>query len=238
MAVDMPRLACRVESVTPPNRAINLPAAPERSAAAGHRQRWAHSMHKMRIGRWYVVALAWLCLWGTSALAADCGLELEVTALTNRVDASEWGMVPGETLRVILRNKGKEALTLVRPGAGSSAGWRTPILTWEVELHGGVYEEPSLWRCGNINPLRPGEVFEFAPGAMLDLSDQVPGIYVDKKGVYSVALRFQNDPTLEWGGIPLGKHDEAEMERVRHSSSCVVRSNVISFEVSAVRGQE
>src|SRR5262249_657707 len=86
---------------------------------------------------------------------------------TKPVIAVEWkGLTPGRkkaqyprSSAEVVNRPGRE-ITLVKPGDGSDCGWRTPVITWTVE---GVKPRGVL-RCGNVNPLRPNEVFTLKPG--------------------------------------------------------------------------
>jgi hypothetical protein len=130
-----------------------------------------------------------------------------------------------------ITNDGKSAVTLVTPGDGSFMGRRTPRLSWLVaDADGNPVVRGPLVGCGNINALRAGEVFELHPGESADLVRWLGGPYLET-GVYRVRLRYENDPSLVWGGIPLGDHDAAEMKRVRASTRCNLVSNEIVFEV-------
>src|SRR5438067_2030418 len=101
-------------------------------------------------------------------------------------------MKRGQDVRweVSIINHGQQAVTLVQPGDGSDCGWRTPVIEWvingKVEGAGRLIEEVSKAdspvrkpvlkpaclspdfarsdRCGNINALKPDEVFVLKPG--------------------------------------------------------------------------
>src|SRR5258708_7501230 len=84
------------------------------------------------------------------------------------------GQYPRFTVEIVNRS-GRE-ITLVRPGDGSDCGWRTPVVLWAVE---GI-KPGRLARCGNVNPLRPDEVFTLKPGQRASLGGwvglpQLPG---------------------------------------------------------------
>ncbi|MCC7074940.1 MAG: hypothetical protein IT383_26755 [Deltaproteobacteria bacterium] len=137
-----------------------------------------------------------------------------------------------------LVNLSSTTLVLVEPGDGSEMGWRTPILTWTIEpLDDAARASATLaesWGrfCGNINALGANEVFELAPGARHTFGPWVSSPHPRGPGRWRVSLRYQNQPTLAWGGVPLGEHDGTAMQRVRASSAVDVTSNAIEIEVS------
>src|SRR5262245_43765851 len=61
-------------------------------------------------------------------------------------------------LSVTVVNHGGQEVILVEPGDGSDWGWRTPVIEWSS----------STWfrgpRCGNVNALKPEDVFTLKPG--------------------------------------------------------------------------
>jgi hypothetical protein len=133
-----------------------------------------------------------------------------------------------------LVNESAETVTLVTAGDGSASGWRTPTLRWEV-TGGGRLSAESLVRCGNINPLRKGEVFELATGKARALGPWVPAIHGIGPGTYRLRLSYVNDPSLEWQGVALGPHDVGEMARVRASTACRADSNEVTLTVQPQR---
>jgi len=52
-----------------------------------------------------------------------------------------------------------------------------------------------------------------------------------KPGKYRVRFEYENRPWMEWAGIPFGRHDEEEMQRVRQSTACKLSSNEVIFTV-------
>lgn len=137
-----------------------------------------------------------------------------------------------------LTNISSTTLVLVEPGDGSEMGWRTPMLTWSIEpldeAARASVKQPESWGrfCGNINALRSGEVFTLAPGARRTLTTWLGAPHPRGPGRWRVSLRYQNQPTLEWGGVPLGDHDADTMKRVRASSAADVTSNALEIVVS------
>ena len=164
-------------------------------------------------------------------------MKLEVRPKHDKVDASEYGAVASRDFEIRLTNLGSAPITLVEPGDGSDGGRRTPIMKWSIELIGGTHEPPELTGCGNINVLRPDEVFELQPGEGRLLGEWVPDVWVTQEGRYRLRLRYENDPNLQWGGIPLGEHDAEAMRRVQNSTPCVAVSNDVSIEVTRVPKQ-
>ena len=69
-------------------------------------------------------------------------------------------VAPGDWLKfsAVLVNEGREPVTVVLPGDGSTVGWRTPVVRWNPATPAGGR------RCGNINVLEPEEVVRSIPG--------------------------------------------------------------------------
>ena len=135
------------------------------------------------------------------------------------------GEFPRFTAEVV--NRSNKEIVLVRPGDGSDCGWRTPVLSWMVE---GVKPQ-RLARCGNINALKPNEVFLLKPGERASLGEWIGFPRLPGPGTYTVRLRFENKPDLKWSGLPLGKHDEAAMARVKASTPAAAESNAVRIIV-------
>ncbi len=171
----------------------------------------------------------------SDAQSSGCSADLTVQARTRSVDVSNTGMLPPEVFQVTIRNRGTETVTLVEPGDGSEVGWRTPILTWQVELVGAVHASPPYVRCGNINVLRPQEVFDLKPGESHVLTHLVPAVRVTRSGTYKLRLRYENNPLLKWSGVPLAQHDPDAMQRVRQSTPCIAVSDQAVVTVTGIQ---
>jgi len=111
-----------------------------------------------------------------------------------------------------LVNQGTSNVTLVKPGDGSAHGWRTPVITWQLD--GKVYK---VARCGNINALEADEVIVLKSGERRTFHGWVSGPYVDKlpPGVHRLSVEYDHRPDMKWRGIPLGEHDPETMKRIR-----------------------
>lgn len=157
-----------------------------------------------------------------------CGVELQLRARAEVLEVEHQQLDTWHGLEVELVNVSDRAVTLVMPGDGSSVAWRTPILRWSVSP---APETPQMVRCGNINHLRPGEVFTLAPGERRRLREWVPPVFGVTSGTYTLRLSYINDPALKWRGVELGPHDPAEMQRVRASTPCRVVSNDLQIAV-------
>lgn len=167
-------------------------------------------------------------------------LALAIATLAAPVLEAELRLTPGNGrvgAELTLINLSSTPLVLVEPGDGSEIGWRTPILTWIIEplddvARASAARTESRGRgCGNINPLRASEVFTLAPGARHAFGPWVSSPHPRGPGRWRVALRYQNQPSLEWGGLPLGEHDAEAMRRVRASSAVDVTSNSLEIVV-------
>src|SRR5262249_49512808 len=121
-------------------------------------------------------------------------------------------------LTLTLVNQGPHTLTLVEPGDGSNEGWRTPVLTWSPR-------PPDYARCGNISPLKPGEVFTLEPGQRKVLGGWARPPLPLPPGRHKLSVCYENVPHLRWSGLGLGEHDPETMDRVRRSDRVRVVSN-------------
>jgi hypothetical protein len=146
-------------------------------------------------------------------------------------------------LTATITNKGKQPVTLVRPGDGSGDGWRTPIVQMSmipvVDKSGNLKASRPVeatpekrGRCGNINPLKADEVFKVAPGQTTKLTNWHQRLHDIRPGRYSVVFLYANRPAMPWRGLPLGKHDAGAMRRVRNSTECSLVSNSIFITVT------
>lgn len=169
----------------------------------------------------------------SSALEAQpraCDLRLEFTETSNTTTRFP--------AKVRLKNLGKSDLTLVMPGDGSSFQWRTPIVGWSFLPADSKEEHPRQpprrrdLRCGNINPLKPDDVFTLKPGETKELTQWIAYPYRLLPGKYRVVFYHSNVPELEWSGVPLGKHDADAMRRIRHSTPIALVSNEVLLEIA------
>jgi hypothetical protein len=174
--------------------------------------------------------------------SAECPVALSVECAPSHIDVTpqfqrnaegqtvEYALLSPGTFQVTLRNLGSQAVTLVHPGDGSAWGRRTPILRWTVD--GRPLEQTGM--CGNMNPLRPGEIFVLQPGESAELlAEWIPSVVVHTEGSHRLQLRYENDPELRWDGG--GQHDVAAMEQVRKSTPCRIDSNVAECTVRFVQ---
>lgn len=126
---------------------------------------------------------------------------------------------------VSLINRGKQSVTLVKPGDGSLYGWRTPIISWS-----GINDDYLPARCGNIRNLRKDEVFKIEPGKMFQLSGRIRPPLPLQPGTYQMAFNYENAPKLEWEGL-LGRPDWFAMRQVRNSTPFKGTSNTVTITV-------
>ncbi|HTV02249.1 MAG TPA: hypothetical protein VMF13_17000 [Luteitalea sp.] len=160
-----------------------------------------------------------------------CGVELRIRSTESAVRAQGNAVYFHRVLVAEMVNMTDVPVRLVQPGDGSGVGWRTPMLQWEVTTTGGhTGLQPPPRSCGNINPLRPGEVFELLPGDAVRLNAWVPPVHVEP-GTYHLRLSYINDPAMTWQGLELAPHDPGEMQRVRETTWCRVASNDIILTV-------
>lgn len=161
----------------------------------------------------------------------------EPAALSLKLTAASATIRVGETPNISaeIKHAGGEPALLVAPGDGSERGLRSPLVKWIVEPVPGEGQADGVLRtvmpCGNINSLRPDEVFELKAGETRRLSGWDGSMFV-KPGKYVVRYEYENRPAMEWGGIVLGTHDEGAMARVRQSHACKLTSAELILTVS------
>jgi hypothetical protein len=130
----------------------------------------------------------------------------------------------------VLTHAGEETVTLVLPGDGSEVGWRTPTMTWQVWTPAGAPVSMShSGRCGNMNALRPEEIFTLRPGERHDLGDWLGSPHLPPD-TYVVQAIYENDPKHAMGRA-LGRNDDTLVTRIRATTACRVASNAISVRV-------
>lgn len=131
-----------------------------------------------------------------------------------------------------LVNDGSASFSLVEPGDGSDAGFRTPAIKWKVTTPAGD-PVPRLdrGRCGNMNAIQAREIFTLAPHARHVLSEWFGSPDV-APGRYLIVAVYENDPRAPVRGISLGHHDDTAMERIRSSTPCRVESNAVTADIA------
>jgi len=159
---------------------------------------------------------------------AGCELRIKLPAQM-RLDGQDQCML-------YIKNLGTRPVTLVAPGDGSVAGWRTPILHWSFLPSDSWESHPAPaagagGRCGNINSLEPKEVFQLAPGEEKELAWWHLFTGDVEPGNYRVRLYYDNIPDIKWRGIVLPQHDVEAMQRVKNSTPVSLVSNEVEVEV-------
>ena len=161
------------------------------------------------------------------------GLRLAIRA--TRADVPE-GQTP--EIRAVIMNEGPGAAHLVKPGDGSEAGWRTPLVGWSVIRLARAHQQhpkgmPVLEDRTPvpIAPPRPDEVVALAPGDRLDLGMPLDLPTLRAGGVYRVRLYYTNDPDLAWGGHAAEEPSQDAMAHVRQSTPCRLVSNELLVRV-------
>jgi hypothetical protein len=102
-------------------------------------------------------------------------------------------------LRASLVNDSGRARAVVRPGDGSSVGWREPYVRWTLEREAA----PGVWRkvpdtpysrCGNYDADWQKDVVLLAPGQSLLLGDMIPvesRADIDAPGKYRARAHYE-----------------------------------------------
>ncbi len=169
----------------------------------------------------------------TTVTRADSTIKLSIRSVAGKTVHRTKKRWPPDWIEVTLHNTDRDTVTLVLPGDGSYWGWRTPLMDWEVREAGGPpLKRTPLALCGNINPLRAGEVFRLPPGAQRKFTTAVPEYYrYGKSHRYQFRLSYENRPHLAWGGSPLGAHDPNALRLLQQSTPCKLLSNALELEV-------
>jgi hypothetical protein len=179
-------------------------------------------------------------LMATGLVHLSSGPEITSSDLSLQLSADNTSPRVGERpiVHVVVTNIGDHTVTLVQPGDGSENGWRTPIIAWSVLEESSGAKHPVAptpdagpRMCGNINALRPEEVFDLARGETKELKDWISLEPFKMPGVYRVVFLYANRPLLEWKGIPLGEHDRTAMGLIRRSTEATLSSNELVFSV-------
>lgn len=141
--------------------------------------------------------------------------------------------------QIIVSNNGNKPMTLVEPGDGSESGWRTPVIGWSVlsadKPDAKHPKEPPLFhggRCKMINPLKLNEIFTLKPGESRQLGGSVDSPSFVRPGKFRVRFYYHNIPSLSVSGVPLGKHEDGVMDKIKQSYPCCLVSNEIIVDVS------
>jgi len=162
--------------------------------------------------------LDWLHWQGHAESSTDIVLELVCEQSVVKVGKSPM-------MAVFVVNRGDTKVLLVEPGDGSTEGWRTPTIEWShgVAIPGG--------RCGNVNALKPKELFMLEPGESRRLSGWIHSPHFTVPGRFQVSVRYVNNPDHKWSGIPLGMHNAWAMRQVRRSTQVSAVSNTVEIVV-------
>jgi hypothetical protein len=170
-------------------------------------------------------------LWAAPAITNKLRLHLTVQNTSIRPDEYI-------SANISITNDGNRPVTLVKPGDGSESGWRTPVIKWIVTQIRNDSEERStpeskepISRCGNINSLSFDEVFILHPGKTREFTDWIDNPGLRKPGVYKLAFSYENNPSVEWQGVPLGLHNPIAMLWAKNSTRCKLESNEIIIEI-------
>jgi hypothetical protein len=126
-------------------------------------------------------------------------------------------------------NDGSVPVTLVQPGDGSDAGWRTPTIDWKARSADGQPAAPSEGgRCGNMNRIHEDEIFVLPPGESREL--QWLGEPRVQPGRYEVTLRYENAPRHPLSQRALGSRDAGTpvLTKIRRSTPCRLESNALT----------
>jgi len=126
-------------------------------------------------------------------------------------------------------NGGPHPVTLVEPGDGSLAGWRTPIIAWRVTTADGrLVPREQHSRCGNMNDITEAEIFTLKPGARHVLAEWLRDPEATSGQI--VRLAYDNDPRRETraGGFFSSSTPEPVMAKIRKSTPCKLLSGPVT----------
>jgi hypothetical protein len=174
-----------------------------------------------------------LCGLISTGVYAACSTKIDITPSNTMIPIIADNWIDGRGFRILITNMGTESITLVDPGDGSEAGFRTPLVSWSVEDNGEPVVQKFLLDDNQINHLEPGAVFTLAPAESHQFKHSIPPIVVHGPGQYEVEFHYKNEPKREWTGIPMGRHDPATMRQIRDSTPCDLTSAPVRFEAIA-----
>jgi hypothetical protein len=126
------------------------------------------------------------------------GLRLVLESRHSLVKVHQW---PGVSARLV--NDGPRPVALIRPGEGSQAGLRAPVLAWSVRRdddatpHSYVRPQQGDFRCGNISPPGPADRVDLAPGEATPIWLDPSGLVLREPITYRVVLYLENRPGLD-----------------------------------------
>ena len=178
----------------------------------------------------------------TELMAAE-GVSLKINLL---VDDEKITVIEGKApqVNVEIVNQGKESVTLVQPGDGSSCGWRTPLISWSVLSAENMKSHPekvvihAVPRCGNVNPITESEVVTLQPGEKMTLNGWIGQVHGREPGLYRVVFYYQNDPTIIRKGLPLGKDSERALKAIQESTPCLLKSQEVLLEILPAKEEQ
>ncbi len=175
-------------------------------------------------------------------------IEADQFELTIVADKDVYTVGEKPRITATLTNNSKQSVMLVRSLDGSDMG-RYPRFQWTVTAPSDALPLQQLGRCGNTNPIMPGDFVSLAPGDQLDLAaswsgvpwnelDRGPGTYA-LQAVYST----DSDDVNQWIGGPLVDDDRnAKVREIGPLYSRVPRvtvtSNVIKVRFDALADRQ
>ena len=166
-----------------------------------------------------------------SAPGRDLRLVLE--SRHSLVKLHQW---PGVTARLV--NGSDAPVTVLRPGEGSQAGLRAPVLAWSVRRdvdpapHRFVRPNQGDYKCGNIGPPGPEDVVTLQPGDATGIWVDGSGLVLREPGTYRVVLYLDNRPDqdlVHWRMMSAAS--EAAWATVEATEPLHLRSNELVLRV-------
>ncbi len=161
-----------------------------------------------------------------SKASGSCGLKATLREVPSN------GLV-WHKFAIDLKNEGTEPLRLVKPGDGSTEGWRTPSLTYIATANGKEAQPEDIGRCGMMNLFIVDEVFTLNPGETKTLDEWVDPLPF-AAGTYDVKVRYKNDPSMGIGGKSSNPNDEVT-RAFASTNTCEVTSNAIKVTYEAAK---
>lgn len=161
------------------------------------------------------------------------GLRLVLESRHSLVKLHQW---PGVSARLV--NDSDRTVSLIRPGEGSQAGLRAPILSWSVRRDDDPaphrYRRPQRgeFRCGNIPPPGVDDVASLAPGASTPIWLDSSGLVLREPVTYRVVLFFESRPAedLEHWRM-MAPAPAAAWRRLEATETVRLRSNELVLRV-------
>ena len=141
-----------------------------------------------------------------------------------------------------VRNKGRDAWTLLRPAGGSLEGLRPPIVAWHAEPLDRPRREskrrlcqrpelPPAARSAQVDGLSTDQLIELKSGDEVELERDLGRPAFGESGLYAVWLEYHLTPGDGWDHPPATENDPDAMAVLTKARPVFLASNVLTVQV-------